>query len=173
MTSKGNILSPNEVNQSYVRTINTLLITIYILIYAHINSSQLITNYSTIALLYLFITIPLYFWSLRCINLGLNSKERHYFRIIGLTSDLIFLSIVISLSGPGGIPLFFVYLWIVVGNGIRYGANYLKYTTVVSVILFCIVILVTDIWKAEYLVSISIGFMISLYPVKAYETELS
>ena len=30
MTGKGNILSPNEVNQSYVRTINTLLITIYI-----------------------------------------------------------------------------------------------------------------------------------------------
>ena len=46
MTGKGNILSPNEVNQSYVRTINTLLITIYIFIYAHLNSSQLITNYS-------------------------------------------------------------------------------------------------------------------------------
>ena len=46
-------------------------------------------------------------------------------RIIGIVSDIGALSYGLYLTGPMGAPWYGVFLWVTLGNGFRYGENYL------------------------------------------------
>ena len=160
-------ITPNEVNQSLIRSTNTLFILVYVYIFAHFKESTIFVSYTIIAAGYLLFTIPLYFWSLRCISLPEINPERVAFRFIGLTGDIICLSIVMFLADEGGAPLFFMYLWLIVANGIRYGIWYLLISTFISLICFSAVVLTTPAWQSEDLILISIGmfFILLILPV--------
>ena len=172
MNKSPNYLPASEVNQSYVRSTNTFLILIYLLLYSFVNSNQLFVSYTYIAFIYLLLTVPLYYWSKRCVLLEQNHIERKVYRIIGFSGDIIFLSIVMSISKEGGTPLFFVYLWIIVGNGIRFGINYLIISTLISVICFVIVIANTPIWQSNQLFPIAVALLISFIVLPLYVLKL-
>lgn len=65
-----------------------------------------------------------------------------------------------------GLLLYVVYLWIIFGDGIRFGRYYLINTLVLSVIGFSLVIVFSDFWRAHVGTGISLIFGmigISLY----------
>lgn len=65
-----------------------------------------------------------------------------------------------------GLLLYVVYLWIIFGDGIRFGRYYLINTLVLSVIGFSLVIVFSDFWHAHVGTGISLIFGmigISLY----------
>jgi two-component system sensor histidine kinase RpfC len=53
-----------------------------------------------------------------------------------------------SVSGETGTPLLGIYLWVIVGNGFRYGHHYLVFATAASLISFAGVALVADYWQS-------------------------
>ena len=59
MSDRYNLLSPNEVNQSFVRTSNTILVNVYLLIYAYFDTNTIVNSYTLIAFIYLILTAPL------------------------------------------------------------------------------------------------------------------
>lgn len=166
------LLSPDEVNQSKVRFTNTSLILSYLILCAYINHETIFVAYVLPALVYFFLTILLYLWSHRCVKLPENDHERILFRILGLTGDLVCLTVVMILANDSGTPLYFVYLWIIVGNGIRYGILYLIISTLISLAGFTFVVVAAPAWHNAQLMPIAIGLYISLLIFPVYILNL-
>ncbi len=87
-------------------------------------------------------------------------------RVIGAIGDSATASYFMIQMGVDGLLLYVVYLWIIFGNGFRYGRFYLLNTLVLSVIGFALVIIFSDFWHAHTGAGISliIGMIgVSLY----------
>lgn len=67
-------------------------------------------------------------------------------RWIGMLSDYTALCAVMYLEGETASPLYAVYLWVTIGNGLRYGQRYLQYATVLASLSFLFVIRATPYW---------------------------
>ena len=57
-------------------------------------------------------------------------------RIIGITADMVMLSLSTVLVGSSGLMFYPIFLWVTIGNGLRYGQRYLGLATLGSVIGF-------------------------------------
>jgi two-component system sensor histidine kinase RpfC len=93
-------------------------------------------------------------------------------RIAGIVLDMVSLSIVMYLSGTDSIFLFVLYLWVVLGNGFRYGLNYLYASQLVAVVGFFTAIKWGEYWQAEYTQSIAISLLLLLALIPAYSAFL-
>jgi len=70
-------------------------------------------------------------------------------RVVGAVVDSAATSYFMIQTGVGGLPLYVVYLWIIVGNGFRYGKAYLLNTLVLSCIGFGLVLYLSPFWQAH------------------------
>jgi len=91
-------------------------------------------------------------------------------RYFGMAADIGATSYVLAISGEVGTPLLAVYLWVIMGNGFRYGVEYLLAATAMSIGGFVTVYGVSDFWAAHTM--FSTGFMIVLAVVPAYMAAL-
>jgi two-component system sensor histidine kinase RpfC len=91
-------------------------------------------------------------------------------RYIGIFLDLSATSIAIAVAGEAGAPLLGIYLWVILGNGFRYGIHYLAVATVVSLIGFSGGALYSDYWQHHLLVSAS--YLLVLLLIPAYVAAL-
>lgn len=74
-------------------------------------------------------------------------------RGLGIFADLTPLTIALATGGEALSVLYPTYLWIVFGNGFRFGVGFLTLATGVSIVGFAIVIAVSDFWGAHTNVS--------------------
>lgn len=87
-------------------------------------------------------------------------------RVIGAVGDVAVISYFLIQTGVEGLVFLFVYFWIILGNGVRYGPFYLMNTLVMSVIGFLLVLMLSDFWHAHVGAGISLVFgmiAVSLY----------
>ena len=95
-------------------------------------------------------------------------SERRVF--IAMICDLGATSYVMFISHETG-PIFFgIYLWVIVGNGIRFGARSLITSYVSSLVGFTLVILFNDYWSSNP--RLSIGLMLTLILIPLYILKL-
>lgn len=94
----------------------------------------------------------------------------HTRRWIGMCADYAAMAGVMYLLGETGSPLYAVYLWVTIGNGLRYGTQYLYSATALASISFLGVILSTPYWQsAPYL---SWGLLAGLVAIPLYFAAL-
>lgn len=79
--------------------------------------------------------------------LVLNPTPSPIRRICGILLDLTALSIVMLIAGAQSVFLFVLYLWVILGNGFRYGVNYLYISLLVGLIGFTVAILHGEYWQ--------------------------
>jgi len=91
-------------------------------------------------------------------------------RILGVCMDLGAVSYVIALSGEAGTPLIAVYLWVVMGNGFRYGPRYLFISTGIGLAGFSAAITYSDFWRLH--LTFSASMLITLLIVPPYVATL-
>ena len=91
-------------------------------------------------------------------------------KIIAIIADSIGTSYALYLTGPIGAPWYGVYLWIILGNGFRYGEKYLYLTTAISLIGFTAVAILTPYWITNSGLAIGLAFTLLLIP--AYSATL-
>lgn len=87
-------------------------------------------------------------------------------RVIGAIGDSAAASFFMIQMGVDGLLLYVVYLWIIFGNGFRYGRFYLLNTLVLSVVGFSLVLIFSDFWHVHVWAGISliVGMVgVSLY----------
>ena len=94
-----------------------------------------------ISYLYIFITFAIFVWII------INPKIHHYRRLLGMSSDISFITSAMILTGEIGAPLFGVYLFMTFGYGFRYGNKYLFTSMLASVIGFYLVMTYSDYWQ--------------------------
>lgn len=91
-------------------------------------------------------------------------------RLLGMFADLGATSYVLALAGEYGTPLITLYFWVTLGNGFRYGVNYLFSAALLSLAGFTAVLLFSDFWPAHP--AFSAGFLIVLATVPFYAAVL-
>ncbi|MCR6496100.1 hypothetical protein LJB71_07655 [Thermomonas sp. S9] len=94
----------------------------------------------------------------------------HARRWIGMLADYAALAGVMHLQGEQAAPLYAVYLWVTIGNGMRYGPRYLYAATLLAVASFAAVMFTTAYWQEnDYL---SGGLLVGLGAVPLYFASL-
>jgi len=91
-------------------------------------------------------------------------------RVFGAVVDSVAISYFMVRTGVNGLPLYVVYLWIIVGNGFRYGKFYLLNTLALSGVGFAIVLYTSPFWQA-YLAA-GVGLLIAMVALSVYVLSL-
>ena len=86
-------------------------------------------------------------------------------RFIGMLLDLGATSYSMAVSGETGLPLIGLYLWVTMGNGFRFGTNYLAAATILSIIGFSAVSVFSDYWAAHRTLSTSMLIVLTVLPM--------
>lgn len=96
-----------------------------------------------------------------------NPRPSPVRRITGILLDMISLSIVLYWTGGDHVPLFVFYLWVTLGNGFRYGTNYLYISFGVSLVGFTAVTLGSVYWQSHQSFAISLLLILLVLPLYA------
>jgi two-component system sensor histidine kinase RpfC len=92
------------------------------------------------------------------------SGQFHARKIIAILVDSIGQSYSLYLTGPIGAPWYGLYLWIILGNGFRYGEKYLYLSTAIALSGFSCVALYTPFWLTHSELAIGLAFTLVLIP---------
>ena len=93
-------------------------------------------------------------------------------RVVGIFLDLVSLSILTFFAGSESVFMFVLYLWIILGNGFRYGTNYLYISMIVGLLGFSSAITWGEYWQDAHYQSIAISLLLILVLVPAYSAFL-
>jgi len=96
----------------------------------------------------------------------LHPGVSHLRRMLGAIVDSAAISYFMVQLGVDGLVLYVIYLWIIIGNGFRYGKDYLLIALALSVMGFSVVLVFSDFWHAHLAAGISlvVGMvLLSLY----------
>ena len=96
--------------------------------------------------------------------------KSHIRRTFTLLSDLTFLSLTLHFGGDEATLCFSVYLWLIIGYGMRFGQKYLVAGAVVGVCEFLVVLLMTDYWVEQR--TAGIGLLIGLIVLPVFFSVL-
>ncbi|QSX75776.1 response regulator [Lysobacter arenosi] len=94
----------------------------------------------------------------------------HVRRWIGMLTDYSAMGAIMCIQGEPAAPLYAVYLWVTIGNGMRYGSRYLRIATALASASFLAVILLSPYWRSNpYL---AWGLLLGLGAVPLYFDSL-
>lgn len=112
------------------------------------------------------VTITYYSFSMLIfLAIVVNPVKSPMRRIFGAALDMISLSVVMYHSGEQSTPLFALYLWVVLGNGFRYGTAYLYISQAIAVAGFSAAIYAGDYWSEQLSFATSLLIMLLLIPI--------
>lgn len=100
----------------------------------------------------------------------INPRPSPSRRVFGILFDLTSLSTVLYWTGGDHISLFVFYLWVILGNGFRFGIRYLHISFAVSLVGFGTVIFWSEYWRSNQ--SFAISLMIILIALPLYSAVL-
>ncbi|WP_413698914.1 ATP-binding protein [Psychromonas sp. KJ10-10] len=118
-----------------------------------------ISTVNVIVLIYFIVAITI------LIAIAINPKPSTLRKVLGINLDLISLSILMYTDASGMIYLFVFYLWVILGNGFRYGVKYLYISLAVGLIGFSCAIIWGEYWHIYRPLSISLLIIITLIPL--------
>lgn len=94
----------------------------------------------------------------------------HARRLTAAAGDLSAVTYFMAVSGPHGLPMFLMYVWITLANGFRYGTRYLLFCLAASIIGFGIVLASNDFWQTYF--GVGVGLMVGLIVLAIYVLSL-
>jgi two-component system sensor histidine kinase RpfC len=95
-----------------------------------------------------------------------HTERPAWLRYFGIGADLIPLTIGLAGIDETGVPLIGVYLWVILGNGFRFGPRYLMAAYWLSGACFALLMLLLPFWQTHR--ALGIGFMLILATVPLY-----
>jgi two-component system, sensor histidine kinase RpfC len=86
-------------------------------------------------------------------------------RIAGAWLDIAAVSVFMSLTADIGVMLVAIYLWVIFGNGFRYGKKYLYHAQVLSIIGFIFATNLSSYWETHKTIGYSLIAMLIVLPL--------
>ena len=99
--------------------------------------------------------------------LVINPVPSQIRRVCGAALDMGSLSILMFHTGEEIVPLFLIYLWVILGNGFRFGLTNLYISQAIAIIGFSFVIVWGEFWQEHQSFGISLLLMLALLPLYA------
>ncbi len=157
----------NEFEQALVRVLIGLVLIYYFndLRFAHpqgvaANALNLVFVPSLFVLAAVLMAVCVYFWP----------GERPIRRILSILLDISPLTYLLLVGGSHAAPLCFLYQWIVIGYGFRFGRNYLLIALVLALVGFGLVIVVAPYWQDDR--GLAIGLWLGTLLISMYSSTL-
>ena len=97
----------------------------------------------------------------------INPKPSQLRRICGAVLDMGLLSWLMYQSGAETVPFFLIYLWVILGNGFRFGLTNLYISQIIAILGFSAVVIWGEFWQQHRIFGISLLLTISLLPLYA------
>ena len=91
-------------------------------------------------------------------------------RVFGAVVDSVATSYFMAMTGVNGLPLYIVYLWIIFGNGFRYGKFYLVNTLMLSILGFGAVLYVSPFWQNH--LGVGVTLLVGMVALSMYVLTL-
>jgi len=109
---------------------------------------------------YLLVAIAIFIWIL------FSPSENNFRRVLGIMGDTMVPTIGMILLGDETAALFVaVYLWVITGNGFRFGVKYLSIATVLSFAGFITVMVISPFWSDHFQIGIGLLMIIAVVPM--------
>lgn len=102
----------------------------------------------------------------------INPRPSPVRRVAGILLDLTSLSVLMFFAGDESVFLFVIYLWVILGNGFRYGSRYLYISLAVGIIGFTIVLLSGQYWADIHHKPIGYSLLLLLLLIPLYSAFL-
>lgn len=130
-----------EFSQAVARLVFSIIIIIgFYIFYGFDNEQENI--YYTRMYLNLFLLYAILHW----LHISVYKKEYLIRKIFGITVDICGVSLMLYFTGAEGSVVFPIYFWIVLGNGIRFGASYLFFSMFLALVGFRLVLSTSSYW---------------------------
>jgi len=143
--------SDNDLGQSIVRTIISLLIVAYLLnIWLGGTSVKISGQVLSMSLAYSVLAV-----SILSSNLIWPGKKTLR-RLCSILADTGIVTYMLIVAGEAGSPLVGGYLWTTIGNGLRFGRNYLYIANLFSVIGMVTVLFFSDYWNENLILGLGL-----------------
>jgi two-component system sensor histidine kinase RpfC len=91
-------------------------------------------------------------------------------RILGIIGDMSTTSVGVGLGGGAGAPLYIILLWIIFGNGFRYGRKYLAISAAIGTLGFGTAIFMNPYWRDK--AALGVGLLVGLIVLPLYISSL-
>lgn len=119
----------------------------------------------------LFVITSFFLFSLALAFHIISSPAANYRRrILAMCGDIGTLSIGLNIGAEITASTFPIYLWIIFGNGFRFGLLFLTLSSFAATACFAVVLLTTSYWQSLY--NLSFGLLIALIVVPLYSRKL-
>ena len=156
----------SEFQQAIIRVVILAAILIYFILRYHITGVTGIATQPMVVLVGLFLAGGF----LNLLSFIPIPGKCHTRRIITLLVDTSVLSYGLHIGGSSSTVCFSIYLWLIVGYGLRYGQIYLLAGTVIGSLEFTAVISYTDYWEGHK--DAGIGLLIGLVVLPLFFSSL-
>ncbi|MDB2705206.1 ATP-binding protein [Pseudomonadota bacterium] len=93
-------------------------------------------------------------------------------RYAGIALDIVSLSLLTISSGKESSYMYVFYLWVILGNGFRYGNKYLLFSTIAGVLGFGSVLIWSDFWQLAHYEIVGVTLLLVLIVVPCYTAFL-
>jgi two-component system sensor histidine kinase RpfC len=104
------------------------------------------------------------------VGILIDPRSSHARRWCGMVADYSTLAVLMLLEPKLLAPLYVIVLWVTIGNGLRYGARYLKAATLLGLAAFLLVVWRSEYWREQsYLAG---GLWFGLLAIPAYLSSL-
>ena len=147
----------SEHQQALIRVIIMSLVFLYF-------STTTLHAATLLAGTYLAVSIAIFTWIL------LSPARNIPRRLLGMIGDMAGASYGLSLAGETGTPLIALYLWVIVGNGLRYGLKFLILAALFAATGLSMVLVLDPFWSQHFW--FGIGLLITLAVVPLYMAGL-
>jgi two-component system, sensor histidine kinase RpfC len=94
-----------------------------------------------------------------------NTYKAVYRRLIGAWLDIGAASIFMAFTSDIGVMLVAVYLWVIFGNGFRYGKKYLYHAQILGIVGFVIATNISEYWLTHKTIGYSLIVMLVVLPL--------
>jgi two-component system sensor histidine kinase RpfC len=153
-----------EHEQSLVRLVMTTIMTVILLLVA----PDVLLAPGTGAWLKFAIVTELVAAVVLVIAVALSTRVSHTRRILGMAVDYFTSGIAMVVVGIEAAPLWGLYLWITIGNGLRFGPRYLVLSIAMSMAGFGLILLAAPSWRAYPVLAMTLFGVLLVIPAYLY-----
>jgi two-component system sensor histidine kinase RpfC len=154
-----------EYEQVSLRVVYSLAIFLYMSIENLFNQTHVIpSNVYVFSIIYLIISVGLFFLLL---FKQAGSRKRQW---VSMIADIGAITYALLYLQEMGFLLFGIYLWVIVGNGIRYGIPSLIVSYLLSLVGFAMVVTLNPFWNSQPF--LAVGLMLTLILIPLYLLKL-
>lgn len=161
LASKGPDELRHERAQVVIRMVNSTCVLAYFGVYHYLGDFNAGVTHWPLAVGFIVFSVSLLIYTLRA---GAASPMR---RLLGKAGDVVAITYAMIVTGTAGIPLFVLYLFMTLGNGLRFGLAEMTVSAALSIIGFSVVLALSPVWAELALVAAAIIIMLVLLPFSA------